>query len=103
VRVWERRSHPENRVAVGVPDIGGTLAAGHGRWDRFVPKLLHLIAKPEELSGQRASALSGGWELEWDIRKGSVARFAVSTDPRAVCAGCVTGWVAVAVAAAVKQ
>ncbi len=60
------------------------LSAGHGRWDRFLPKILHLIAKPEELASQRQASLAGGWELENDCRIGSVQRFARSSDPRAV-------------------
>ena len=69
--------------------------AGHGRWDRFAPKILHLIARPEELAGQLRLSLAGGWELENDCRIGSVQRFATSTDPRAVrpspfCVPCVT-------------
>jgi hypothetical protein len=61
-----------------------SLSAGHGRWDRFLPKILHLIAKPEELASQRQASLAGGWELENDCRIGSVQRFARSSDPRAV-------------------
>ena len=64
--------------------------AGHGRWDRFLPKILHLIAKPEELATQRAASLNGAWDLENDCRIGSVTRFAASTDPRVVRGG--WGW-----------
>ena len=39
-------------------------AAGHGRWDRFMPKILHLMAKPEELATQHAASVNGAWDLE---------------------------------------
>lgn len=47
-------------------------------------KVLHVMATPEELAEFRGKALTGGWDLESDCRTGSVARFAGSTDPRAV-------------------
>ena len=70
------------------PAVAPTLclryAAGHGRWDRFMPKILHLMAKPEELATQHAASVNGAWDLENDCRIGSVTRFAASTDPRVV-------------------
>jgi len=77
------------------PHVLPTPSAGHGRWDRFAPKILHLIARPEELASQLRLSLAGGWELETDCRIGSVQRFATSTDPRAVrpsplCVPCLT-------------
>ena len=60
--------------------------AGHGRWDAFLPKILHVIGTPTELASLRTASLNGGWELENDCRIGSVKHFAASQDPRAVSA-----------------
>ncbi len=62
--------------------------AGHGRWDAFLPKILHVIGTPAELASLRAASLNGGWELENDCRIGSVKHFTASQDPRAVSAVC---------------